>query len=186
MLYDEESRSVYLGFMIDANRINSRQIDADMNRMEQWRENEVIEMLMSEPAYEEARAGGDSRRARKTLQHIYSMTMATGSREQAELQEIEDILFPLGARTTNQKNDVEIVFNAKKYMRILVTADGASNRQPGGILGNRERLSAIGIRVMTAADAVALVKERISERDVRARYRAEQTGTEIPHWAGQD
>ena len=38
-------------------------------------------------------------------------------------------------------NDIEIVFNAAKYEGILVTADGGSRRQLGGILGNRAALS---------------------------------------------
>lgn len=183
---DPECRSVYLGFMIDANRINSRQADDDMNRLEQWHDNGVIEMLMSEPAYDEARAGADGRRARKTLRHIYSMTMATSPDEQEELRQIGNILFPSGTRDANQRNDVEIVFNAKKYMRILVTSDGASKRQPAGILGNRDALRAIGVRVMTSAEAVALVEQRISERDTRARYRANQEGAPLPEWVGRD
>jgi hypothetical protein len=46
------------------------------------------------------------------------------------LREIENILFPLGAQTPNQLNDIKIVFNAAYYMSILVTNDGASNISP--------------------------------------------------------
>ncbi|HYN81819.1 MAG TPA: hypothetical protein VES88_09990 [Gemmatimonadaceae bacterium] len=172
--------------MIDANRVNARQADPHMNRLEKWREDEVIELMMAESAYNEARSGGDPRRARKVGFQIFSMTLATTDAEQEELRQIERILFRKGATTQNQRNDVDIVFNAKKYMRILVTADGGSNRQPGGILGNRATLAAIGVRVMTAAEAVALVEQKITERDDFARRLAAEVGVSLPQWVGQD
>src|SRR5205085_11658448 len=79
------SRSVYLGFLIDANRINARQADAQMNRLEKWREDGVVEVLMSESSYDEARAGGDPRRAHKVATQIFTMTMATTPGERDEL-----------------------------------------------------------------------------------------------------
>jgi hypothetical protein len=65
----------------------------------------------------------------------------------------------------NEANDVEIAFNANKYGAILVTADGGSRRQPGGILGNRVALARLGVQVMSDGEAVALVREKIQERD---------------------
>ncbi len=186
MSANSEPRSVYLGFMIDANRINARQADADMNQIEKWRDDEVIEVLMSEVAYDEARSGGNAKRARKVSESIYSITLANTSNEQEEMRQIESILFPEGAKTPSELNDVEIVFNAKKYMRILITADGGSKRQPGGILGNRAALAAIGVRVMPAAEAVALVRQRIGERDARARQGSAMDGVPLPTWVGQD
>lgn len=141
----QESRLVYLSFMIDTNRINARQLDPHMNQIEEWRKNEVIDVLMAETAYEEARAGGDPRRARKVSDHIFSMTLAKTPGEEEALRAIELVLFPLGARTQNEKNDVDIVFNARKYQRKLITADGASKGQPGGMLGNRVALAALAV-----------------------------------------
>ena len=46
-------------------------------------------------------------------------------------------MFPNGAKDDNELNDVRIVCEAKKYEAILVTGDGGSKAQPGGILGNR-------------------------------------------------
>lgn len=172
--------------MIDANRINARQTDPYMNQIEQWRENEVIEVLMSEVAYNEARAGGSARRAHKVSEHIYSITLADTDGEKEKLRQIEAILFPGGASTPSERNDVEIVFNATKYMRTLITADGGSRRQPGGILGNRAALARIGVKVVTAEEAVALVKERIAQRDDRARQESAMDGVPLPPWVGQD
>jgi len=185
MTVNSEPRYVYLGFMIDANRINARQADPYMNQIEKWRENEVIEVLISEVAYDEARAGGNPQRARKVSEHIYSMTLPDTD-DRTEMRRIESILFPGGATTPSEQNDVEIVFNAKKYMRRLITADGGSKRQPGGILGNRSALAALGVTVMTAAEAVALVKQRIAERDDRARQESAMDGVPLPSWVGQD
>lgn len=180
------SRSVYLGFMIDANRINARQSDPHMNRLERWRANEVIELIMSESSHKEARAGGNTRRTRKASMHIFSMTMANTAHEREELLTIEKILFPRAVLTENERNDVDIVFNAAKYRRILITADGGSKRQPGGILGNRAALASLGVRVMTAGEAVALVLQKIEERDEMARSSAEMECLPLPDWVGRD
>jgi hypothetical protein len=179
-------RSVYLGFIIDANRINARQADPHMNRLEVWRDNEVIELMMSESSHQEARAGGDPRRARKASMHIFSMTMASTAIEQEELRGIEKILFPGGAVRPNQRNDVDIVFNAAKYRRILITGDGGSKSQPGGMLGNRAALSSLGVRIMTAEEAVALVQQKIKGRDEMARLSAQMERRPLPEWVGKD
>ena len=105
---------------------------------------------------------------------------------QERLQQIERILFPQGAHNDNQRRDVEIVFNAGKYGAILVTNDGDSRSQPGGILGNRAALAAIGIRVVTDDEAVQMVREAIRNRDDMARKQAEYNGTPLPAWVGQD
>ena len=72
------------------------------------------------------------------------------------MDQIGAVIFPHGIRSQRQKNDVEIVFNAHKYERILITWDGASKRQPGGILGNREKLRSLDIQVMRDYGGVAV------------------------------
>jgi hypothetical protein len=59
-----------------------------------------------------------------------------------------------------------------KYGYILVTADGA-------MLRNREALPDLGLRVMTDAEAVALVERAIVDRDAAARRDAAESGQ--PH-----
>lgn len=179
-------RLLYESFQIDANRINARGTIDAMNQLEEWRDNDVIHLDMSQVAYGEASAGDHSDRAEKAAGYIYSMTLASTPRERAQLDEIERILFPSGATTQNERNDVEVVFNALKYHRILITNDGGSKRQPGGILGNADQLRALGLRVMRDSEAVEYIRERIRQRDERARRVAAYTGESLPEWVGQD
>ena len=81
---------------------------------------------------------------------------------------------------------VPYLFNAHKYERILITDDGGSKRQPGGIIGNREKLSSLGIKILRDHEAVELVRQKIIERDNRARRIASLTGKPLPEWIGSD
>jgi len=174
-------------FHIDTNRINARQKLENMNQLETWAGNDVIVLDMAERTLHEASAGSNPQRTSKAMQSAYSMTFADTPKEQELLTQIERILFPNGADTRNKQNDVEIVFNAKKYCRILITDDGGSKKQPMGILGNAAKLKKeIGVEVMTDVDAVALVQRRIESRDARCRRRAELDGTPLPEWIGKD
>ncbi len=133
------------------------------------------------------RRGADVARSQKASWMIYSMTAATTPDERDELRRIENILFDDGARTDGERNDVEIVFNAVKYMAILVTNDGGSRRQPGGILGNAVALQReFGVRVMRDTEAVAYVEEKIMNRDEIARIVAHHSGLSLPDWIGKD
>lgn len=182
-----DQRFIGLMFHLDTNRINAKQNLEHMNRLEQWEASDVITLDMAEVALNEAMAGGNAQRAAKALNSIYSETSVSTSQEQQTLVAIERILFPEGADDQNKRNDVEIVFNAAKYCRILVTADGDSRTQPRGILGNAEALKkAVGVEIMTDAEAVKCVERKIHARDARCRRRFELEGTPIPDWVGQD
>jgi len=58
-------------------------------------------------------------------------------------QKIEAALFPLGANSENERNNVKIVYEAKHHNAVLVTQDGDSRTQPGEILDNRDKLKNI-------------------------------------------
>jgi hypothetical protein len=174
-----EPREVYLSFHLDTNRINSRSRLENMNKLEHWANEGIIVLYMSQVAHNEARADGDTLRIRKALGNIYSYTLADTAEERARMKEIEAAIFPSGAKTTNERNDVEIAFNAGKYGTILVTADG-------DLLGHRRELSRLGVKVMGDDEAVALVEHRIAERDERARQIAGFSGAPVPSWVGQD
>jgi len=120
---------------------------------------------MAEDAHDEAIKGNNPERERKARSYIYSIVPLDMQTQYRHIpKEIEDILFPSGAQTPRQVNDVRIVFNAAYYMSILVTNDGDSSTQPNGILGNRDKLTKF-VQVMQDSKAVELVKERIRQRD---------------------
>lgn len=180
-------RYVGLMFHIDTNRLNSRQEIENMNQLEKWANDGVITLEMAERTLREATAGNHPARTKKAVGHIFSITYADTPDEQNRLVEIEKTLFPSGAKDQNQKNDAEIVFNAGKYCRILITNDGASKKQPGGILGNKDELKRkFGIDVMNDGDAVKLVRNRIESRDKHCKIIADRTGEALPEWVGKD
>jgi hypothetical protein len=182
----EETRFVYVQLMLDANAINAREADADLNQIERWRADGVVDVIMSTHSSAEARAGGNAARVAKAVNYVYSYIGDGTEEEQSKKEAIAAVLVPNGPRTDSERNDIEIVFHAFKYQALLVTNDGGSKRQPGGILGNRERLAHLGVEVMRPAEAVRHVRERITARDERARQIAEFNGTPVPNWVGAD
>lgn len=179
-------RSVYESFIVDTNCVNARQKSEALNQLEQWAIDGVISLLTAEVAQNEMLAGSDIRRAEKAYTYVFTMSEIASGQERLTLYRIEQILFPGGATNKNQRNDVEIVFNAGKYMRPLITTDGGSKSQPGGILGNAAALSKLRITVLRPDEAVARVRKAIKGRDVTARKMAQLTGEPLPEWVGMD
>ena len=173
-------------FAIDANRINSRQKLAHMNRLEKWDEDGIISILMPETAHSEARQGRDLARRLKTSFNIFTMNTLENSSERELRREVAEILSPGQQPDRNTANDIDIIVNAHKYGCILITADGGSRRQPGGILGHKEQLRALRIMVVTDSEAVAMVEERIRRRDEAEIKLAHVEGREPAWWVGQD
>lgn len=173
------SRETYFYFQIDTNRINSRGTLAAMNRLERWHRDGVIGLVMSDIAHAEAKAGRNARRSRKAIGYIYSLSFEREPNAQQMQAHIAEMLFPQGCSKQGDVNDVRIVHNALQYQYILVTADGV-------ILRNREALARLGLRVMTDAEAVALVEQARRERDAEAREDAAATGEPLPTWVGKD
>lgn len=182
----DTERFVYLSFHVDTNRVNARTALPNMNQLEKWFDDGVILMQMSEVAREEAVAGGNAARAQKARSYIFSLIQNLNEDERRLVAEIEQVLFPTGVSSQNEANDVGIVFNAAKYGAILVTADGGSRRQPGGMLGNQDALARLGVEALSDSEAVALVRRKIAERDQRAKSRAERDGSAVPTWVGAD
>ena len=181
------SRYVYLDFCIDTNRINAKNKLPSMNQLDIWGKKGIIEIKnMCDVAQEEARKGS-SARFQKASECTYPITLDS-HRHSNEFIKIKNILFP--EKTSfkqNEENDVIIVFHAKDTHCILITNDGGSKRQPGGILGNKDRLlNEIGVKVIRDTEAVVLVEKKIVERDKKARRIAEKTGEALPKWVGKD
>jgi len=140
MTISMQRRMLYIPILhIDANLINARGQITQVNQLERWFEDGVILINMSSTAHVEAQAGNDHRRTRKVNQQIFTSTLPIQTND-PQFKKVELSLFPYGAQNENQRSDVRIVCEAAKYQAILVTGDGASKRQPGGILGNRDKL----------------------------------------------
>ena len=157
-----------------------------MNQIEEWRRNRVILVQMSEIAQNEASVSGNESRTEKALGYVHTKTIATTEEEVNLLALIKGILFPIEHLSCNQQHDIEIVFNAKKYNAILVTLDGGSKSQPGGILGHKKELSEIGVTVMSDVEAVNEIRKLIRARDVIITNYCAKTGLPVPEWVGVD
>lgn len=180
-----EPRLLYIPVLhIDTNLINARQKLAAVNQLEKWFDDEVILINMSATAHGEAQAGGNPMRTRKANQNIFTATPPIGSSDPM-YKKVESALLPEGACDENQRNDVRIVCEATKYAAILVTGDGGSKTQPGGILGNRHKLKDV-VRILSPEEAVEFVRQKIRERDEFNRQFVKEFGGELPSWTGRD
>ena len=173
-------------FTIDANRINARQLDKEMNLLERWHEDGVIDIIISEPASNEALKAGSPDRFKKARRYFHSQTLATTSAEREQLRLISYALLGRDVRNNNEVYDVEILFNTKKYPGGLITEDGLSKRQPVGILGRKAELAALGIQIYRTSEAIDLVRKCIRIRDMRATQLARKSGEPIAEWVGKD
>jgi hypothetical protein len=180
-----ERRLLYIPVLhIDTNLINARQKLPAVNQLEKWFEDEVILINMSATAHGEAQADGNVMRTRKANQNIFTTTPPIEASDPL-FQKVESALFPEGARDENQWNDVRIVCEAANYAAILVTGDGGSKTQPGGILGNRHKLNGI-VQILSPDEAVDFVRQKIRERDEFNIRFVKEFGGELPPWTGRD
>jgi hypothetical protein len=178
-----QRRTLYKTFHIDTQLINSRGKLETMNLIEKWAADGVILVNMSSVSFNEAQADGDPGRTKKALAQIFTMTEADTN--DPLYKKIEAALFPKGAQNKNQENDVKIVFEAAKYGAILITDDGASKSQPGGILGNRDKLKGL-VPIMSSREAVEFIHKEIQNRDDFNRRYVQEIGGELPEWTGKD
>lgn len=182
-----QRRMLYIPVLhIDTNLINARRKLPAVNRLEKWYADGVILINMAGTARDEALAGGDARRTQKANQQIFTMTTPAPI-DSTRFKAIESVLVPSGAKDENQRNDVRIVADAIHYAAILVTNDGGSKSQPGGILGNRDALAKqFGVRILSADEAVEFVRSKIRERDDFNRQVVREFGGTLPDWSNAD
>lgn len=177
-------RRLYTTLHIDTNLINARQKLPAVNQLEKWFEDKVISITISATARNEALAANYVPITRKVNNQIYTTTQPVDCSDSLYLK-IEPALFPKGAQNENQRNDVRIVCEAAKYAAILVTGDGGSKTQPGGIIGNRDKLRDI-VQIFTPDEAVSFVQKKIKERDDFNIQIANEFGYELPSWTYTD
>ena len=179
-----EARLLPVMFHIDTNLINARQKLEAVNQLEKWFDDGVVLINMSGTAHVEATAGGNLVRRRKANRQIFTVTPAADPSSD-DYRRMESALFPEGARTESERNDVRIVCDAAHYAATLVTGDGGSKSQPGGILGNRHKVASF-VRIVSPIEAVTIVREKIRERDEFNARVSREFGSELPFWTGQD
>jgi len=156
-----------------------------MNKIEKWANDEVILVNMSGVSFKEAKAGNNEERKNKADRQIYTLTCEFIDFNDSVYLKIAAALFPQGTQNENECNDVKIVYEAMRYSAILVTQDGNSRSQPGGILGNREKLKDV-VRILSPDEAINFISEKISERDEFNRRVASEFGGQLPEWTGKD
>lgn len=179
------SRYLKRVYHLDANRINARQKASCVNQLERWHANGVIFLEMSRVAYDEAGYGSPKRSA-KADEYTWVSTNDSIGGEANCRRAIERIVFPNGARNQNQVNDIWILFAARQAGATLITRDGGSQSQLGGILGNAKALAEIGIAVLSDQEALEEIKILVRERDRKARFVSERSRKPLPDWVGKD
>ncbi|MDO9267536.1 MAG: hypothetical protein Q7T96_00300 [Methylobacter sp.] len=172
-------------FHIDTNLINARGSLLAMNLIEKWAADEIILVNMSGISFKEALAGNNALRIKKALAQLFTLTDESIDTNCQRYREIENTIFPGGAKNENQHNDVKVVYDAAHWNAILVTRDGASKSQPGGILGNRNQLRKF-VQIMSDTEAVKFILSKIAERDDVNRRVSKETGQPLPEWTGHD
>lgn len=171
-------------FQIDTNLINARQKILEVNQLEKWSSDGVILINMSSIARGEATAGAHQARLDKANKNIFTVSEPINSTDPLFLK-IQQALFENEALDKSKSNDVSIVCEASKYAAVLVTNDGNSKTQPGGILGNRHKIKDL-VNIMSPVEAVDFIKIKIKERDDYNQFLANKTGKQLPAWSGCD
>ncbi len=128
-----------------------------MNELENFFQKGNIELEFTESAYNEASKGSDQR-ADKAAEYTWCGATNQFGGEDYWRKVIAQAVFPGQGLTSNQKNDVENLLVAKLTDAIFITRDGASRRQPRGILGSRTQLEELGIKVMNPEEALNLAQ----------------------------
>ena len=178
------SRNLDLVYHLDANRINAKQQNDSVSQIEQWHKNKVIFLEMSRTAYDEAGSGSgldsNSRREKADDYTFISTNDSLGVKIEWRTL-IEQIVFPHGAKEQNEKNDISILLDAKMGGATLITSDRFHILHYADMLSSR-----VGIRVITAKQAVSEIRQCIRRRDAVARNISRKTGRKLPKWVGKD
>ena len=141
-------------YLIDANCINARQKNEDINKLEDLRNKGKISLSLPEIAYDEA--GFRSTLRQKKLEgYLFEGVVDQERRFEYKYTQIENILFPNGAKKQNQKNDVKILVYSAITGIPFISMDGASKSQPGGMLGNKVLLKKFGVKILSPSEALA-------------------------------
>ncbi|MDS4076308.1 MAG: hypothetical protein RKO68_10155 [Candidatus Accumulibacter sp.] len=140
-------------FLLDANACNARQQIAELNELERIGRSGLIDLEYTETTWDEARRNSERRQA-KVDRRLFVGLNGDTELEAPWRESIARVVFPEGVLADDQRRDVEALLTAKLAGAFFVTRDGASKTQPGGILGHKVELAALGIEVLTFQEAV--------------------------------
>jgi hypothetical protein len=144
-------------YLLDANACNARQKIEELNELEEFSRRGLIVLQHTETTWNEAMSGagpGALSRDRKVADFVFTGLAGVSELEERWRNQIARILFPSGTKDLSQEGDVRAVLTAKLAGGIFVTRDGGSKTQPGGILGHKAELAALGIVVLSFPDAL--------------------------------
>ncbi|OGO81355.1 MAG: hypothetical protein A2Y21_07535 [Clostridiales bacterium GWC2_40_7] len=182
-------RSVNASFLIDTNHINVRGKNPYINQLETWYDRNIIILYTPEATFSDLSNEGNSGWSKKrkdkarqrpivypfiNIDRVYQDVTDSNNDclvpewekefDRRVYAEIEEILYIKDDQNT--RNDINIVYSAWESKSILVTNDGASNRQSKGILGNSDKLKeGFNIVIMRDFESVEYVRLLIKKRD---------------------
>lgn len=171
-------------FIADSNRVNSRGTLPAMTTLRKWADAGDIKLVYTEKIWAELKSSQNDKiqAAARELGALFGYSL--DEKEEAEARsKIARIVFPNGLRFDSDRVDVDTIRIAQLWHAIVITNDGDSKTQPGGILGAKSRLHReIGVEVMRDFEAEKLVARLIRERDRMEIGFAAKEGREPAAW----
>lgn len=143
-------------FLLDANACNARQQIEELNELERLADVGKIELMYTESTWNEARFGSEERRTKVDRRYFLGLDEfgENASLVNSWRKDIGQVVFPRGVVNERQRRDIEALLVVKISGGYFVSNDGGSNKQPGGVLGNRDALASCGIKVFSFAEAL--------------------------------
>ena len=169
----DELKIVGIGnILVDTNLVNAREKNLYMNQLEYWFQNEIISYIYTDitiekelkyfrPGYKKATKKGFQILCSDNYDYLDKVT------------EFSKIVFKndYNCLDDNEKNDIDIIYCACNGCRILVTNDGASKKQPRGILGSRKELEEkFGLKIYRDYEIVNYVMECLIQNSININF----------------
>jgi hypothetical protein len=149
---------------------STRLYESELDKIKKWEEDGVITLEVSFSVIDESGRGSHGEpRLSEVDNYVHLEGNNFLGKENEEKKKIEDIVFPNGAKKKNEKMDIQILYDVRCSGATLITLDGNSNSQPRGILGSKNELENLCIRVLSPLDAVSEIENLIKERDNNAK-----------------
>ena len=171
-------------FIVDSNRVNSRGALPAMTTLRKWADAGDIKLDYTEEIWAELENSQNPKIQAASRELGARFANSLDEKEEAEERsKIAQIVFPNGLQFDSDRVDVDTIRIAQLWNAIVITNDGDSKRQPGGILGAKRRLhQEIGVEVMRDFEAEKLVIQLIRERDRMEIGLAAKEGREPAAW----